>query len=510
MNEKPTTQNALSRRSLLLSGLGSLCALSLPGTVSAQGYGRGRAVRPIIPREDNPAIAYDPARCQRCEECRLTCEEVQTVKGFKNIENDPEACTYCGQCVNYCPNGALTERYHVPEVAQMLTQDGVIPIALLAPSVPTSVGEMYRLPIGLDLSAPLAASLRKIGFRYVIDASAAADLTVLEEASELVRRLSEGSGPLPLITSCCPAHVRFCELFYPALLPHLSTTKSPLMMAGALVKTRLAEVNRLDPEKIVTVAFAPCTAKKYEITLPFGASSGRFLKKASVRDVDFALTTRETAYLLHAQGERLTVPQATDGASDGAAKDGAADSANASPLFDPPFGGATEAGTIFGNTGGVAEAVLRTAYRLLNNEEAPESLLKLEAVRGMKSVREAQVDLKCRTLRVAVVHGLGNAREFFDAMNSGVMNNGAKNNENPPYDVVEVMACRGGCIGGGGQPPTETDSRDALRKARVAALYHRAEQKTARTSGENPEISALYRDFLTAPLSETAVALLHR
>ena len=497
----------VSRRDLLKTGLCSLCALSLTERSSGQGY----MPRPVIPREDNPAIQYDPTRCQRCEECRLTCEEVQTVKGFPNAENDPEPCVYCGQCVNYCPAMAMTERFSFQEVARLLESKDAIPVALVAPSLPISVGEMYRLPVGTDLTAPLVKGLRKIGFQYVVDISAAADVTVIEEANELVRRLQGGTGPLPLLTSCCPSHVRFLELFFRDFLPNLSTVKSPMMMAAALIKTRFAEQNKLDPEKIVTVAFVPCTAKKYELTLPFGTASGRFHKSASMRDLDFALTTREAAYLLYGRGERLA-PEDSDATESEAEK----------TLYDPPFGGASESGTMFGNTGGVTEAVLRTAYRILNGEAPGESFMKLDAVRGMTSVREAEIDLtpassdpqsqktepektpgtenKRRKLKVAVVHGLGNAREFFDRLKAKELQ----------YDLVEVMACRGGCIGGGGQPPMMTDSRDALRKERVAALYRRAEGKPVRVSGENPEIEALYRDFLVAPYSETARRLLYR
>lgn len=476
----------ISRRTLLKSGLCSLCALSAGNLCFAQRGRGGMNLMPVMPDENNPAIAYYPEACQRCGDCRLVCRDMQTVKGRPNAENDSEACVYCGQCATYCPEGALTERFDFPRLAPLLDDQEKTFIAALAPSVPVSIGEMYRLDVGTDLTAPLIAALKTIGFRYVLDTSFAADLTIMEEASELVRRLKENAGPLPLITSCCPAWVRFCELFFPAWTKNLSTTKSPFMSLGALIKTWYAQKMELDPEKIVSVALAPCTAKKYEITLPFGRAAGRTHHKASMVDFDFALTTRETAYLLHERGEKLAAPTEAQ--------------TNAPDTFDSLLGNASSGGMIFGATGGVAESLLRTAYFLMNGENAPENFLDTETLGSIKGTRTITADFKSKTVKVAVVHGLGNARELIESLDAA----------NPAYDVIEVMACRGGCLGGGGQPLTPTGSRDDLRKKRIAGLRSRAAGEPVHLCHENPDLQTLYTEFLSAPFSDISRELLHR
>lgn len=477
----------LSRRTLLKTGFSSFAAAGLCRVGFAQGRGRGGMnMPPVVPDADNPAIEYAPELCQRCGECRLTCRSVQTVKGYPNVENNSEVCVYCGQCVVYCPENALTERFDFERVVPVLRDKNYIPIAAVAPSVPVSVGEMYRFPVGTDMTRPLLDGLKKIGFAYVLDTSCAADLTIMEESAELIRRLDDSAnGPLPLLTSCCPAWVRFVELFYPRLIPNLSSAKSPLMMLGALIKTSFAERRELDPKKIVSVALSPCTAKKSEITLGCGGSAGRLLGEGAMRDLDYALTTREAAYLLHQCGERLDDPSAVP---------------NERGAFDSFADDASGAGTRFGQTGGVAESLLRTAYSTLHGSPAPDDFLQLGEIRGMKSVRTFQVDFKTRKLSAAVVHGLGNAREFLDRMKD----DGLK------FDVVEVMACRGGCIGGGGQPLTPAASRDVLRQERMAGLLRRSEGREILTADQNPDVRKLYQNFFTEPLSPRALALLHR
>jgi ferredoxin hydrogenase len=340
---------------------------------------------------------------------------------------------------------------------------------------------MYRLAPGTNVEGKIVGALKKLGVNHVLDATFSADLTIMEEASELLRRIekSDAKTPLPMFTSCCPGWVRFAKLFYPNLLPNLSTVKSPLLMQGTLVKTFFAQKLKIDPANIVHVALAPCTAKKAEILLPGMNAAGVSLGKPAMRDVDFALTCREISLLL-AEG-RVDFWQAQDAP------------------YDTLMGAGSGAGMIFGNTGGVMEAALRTAYKLVNDKDPPASFLELRPVRGMDNVRRANVDLGKRTLNVAVIHGIANVRPVLEAIRTGAQK----------FDFVEVMACPGGCIGGGGQPIVTGRTAAGIKQQRIDALYKHDASRPIRLSCDNPQVKAMYSEFIGEPLGKKAEELLH-
>jgi len=372
----------------------------------------------------------------------------------------------------------ITEKYHYKEVATEIANPEKIVIAFTAPSIRVALGEMYRMPVGTNVEGKIITSLRALGVDDVLDTSFFADLTVMEEATELLHRLdnNEAGNLLPMFTSCCPAWVRFAKLFYPNLLPNLSTAKSPVMMQGALVKTYFAQQTGIDPSKIVTVALMPCTAKKAEILLPGMNAAG-----GQMRDVDFALTTRELAYLLNdAKIDLLKMP-------------------DNDAQYNSLMGVGSGDGIIFGNTGGVMEATLRTAYKIETGENPPANFFNLIPVRGFDSVREATVNLGDRSLNVAIVHGARAARTFLDTMQNGTKK----------YDFVEIMACSGGCIGGGGQPVNRNVDAAELKKNRLNALYQRADRNEIRLSCDNPQIQKIYSEFLDKPFGEKSKEMLH-
>jgi len=432
---------------------------------------------PVHP--DNPSIVLHQDRCRNCGRCQNFCRNVITVFG-QTVPHGEDACTHCGQCTLFCSR-VISEKYHYPSVAEAINDPDKIVIASTAPAIRVALGEMYGLSPGTDVEGKIVASLKQLGVHDVLDATFSADLTVLEEASELLLRLDENNArsPLPMFTSCCPAWVRFVKLFYPHFLPHLSTTKSPMLIQGALVKTWFAQKTGIDPAKIVHIALAPCTAKKAEILLPAMNSAGISHGNPDMRDVDFALTCRELAYLLN---------------------DGKVDFLH---MHDEPYsslmGGGSGAGMIFGNTGGVMEATLRTAYKLLNDKNPPADFFNLTPVRGFDGVRQANVNLGKRAMNVAVVHGTGEARPLLDAIQSGTQK----------FDFVEVMACTGGCIGGGGQPVNSNMDETMLKQLRLNALYQRDDGKEIRLSCDNPEIKTIYSEFLGKPLGKKSEELLH-
>ena len=443
------------------------------------GRERGRERNGALPfRSNNPSIRHHNSRCRNCGRCRSFCRGTIGVFG-QTVPSGDDACTYCGQCTLYCTR-AITERYHYQEVNQAINATDKIVIATTAPAIRVALGEMYRLSPGTNVEGKIVSALKNIGVDYVLDATFAADLTVMEEASELIQRLENNntSNPLPMFTSCCPAWVRFAKLFYPRLLPNLSTVKSPLLMQGALVKTYFAQKTGIDPTKIVSVALAPCTAKKAEILLPGKNAAGIVHGNSGMRDVDYVLTTRELAYLFNDNNVNFHQMQ------------------NAS--YNSLIGSGSGAGMIFGNTGGVMEASLRTAYRLLNNNNPPANFFNLSPIRGLDSVRHATVNLGSRTLNVAVAHGTGDIRPFLNSVQNGSTN----------YDFIEVMACSGGCINGGGQP-VNTMSSTRLKQLRMNALYQRDTASEIRLSYDNPQIREIYDDFLDEPLSVKAKELLH-
>ena len=413
--------------------------------------------------------------------CKEACTNLMGVHGSYTLEQTggKAVCIYCGQCANVCPVDSITERDEVPRVRQAIADPDKIVIVSTSPSVRAALGEEFGMEPGAFVEGKMVALLRALGADYVLDTNFAADLTIVEEASELIRRITQKDRPLPQFTSCCPGWVHFAEIYAPELLPHLSTAKSPIGMQGPTVKTYFAKKMDLDPRQIVHVALTPCTAKKFEIRREEMHAAADYHGVEGMRDTDQVITTRELARW--AKEENIDWNALNDSA------------------YDSLMGKASGAGVIFGNTGGVMEAALRTAYAYLTDQEAPEALLHLEPVRGYEGVREAQVTIGDLTLQVAVIFGAANARDFLKRMKES----------GKQYHFVEVMACPGGCIGGGGQPKDLAKNADETRKSRIAALYQRDSSMTLRTSHENPEIKEVYEAFYGQPLSEMAEKMLH-
>lgn len=428
---------------------------------------------------DNPSIVRNESLCVKCGQCRNVCTSPIGVLGTYALEQtgDRAICIHCGQCANVCPVGSITEVYEYPEVKAAVEDKDKIVIVSTSPSVRVALGEEFGLPKGAFVQGKMVALLRALGVDYVLDTNFAADLTIVEEASELLARITGATDkPLPQFTSCCPAWVKFAETYYPELLPHISTAKSPIGMQGPTIKTYFAQKMGIDPRKIVNVALTPCTAKKFEIRREEMNAAGQKLDIPELRDMDNVITTRELALWAKEAGIDFVSLEDSD--------------------FDKLMGEASGAGVIFGNTGGVMEAALRTAYAYFTGEQPPKEMLKLEPVRGYDGLREASVELAGRVINVAVVHGTENVRKLIAA---GI----------EKYHFIEVMTCPGGCIGGGGQPKDFAYDADAARKARIEGLYERDAEMELHLSHENKEIQQLYQEFYDAPLSELAESMLH-
>ena len=430
---------------------------------------------------DNPSICRKEELCIKCGQCREVCTNeigVHSTYSFEQTEGKA-ICIHCGQCANVCPTASITEVYEYPDVKAAIADPDKIVIVSTSPSVRVALGEEFGMAKGSFVQGKMIALMRALGADYVLDTNFAADLTIVEEASELVRRITTGDKPLPQFTSCCPAWVKFAETYYPEMLPHVSTAKSPIGMQGPTIKTYFAQKMGIDPKKIVNVALTPCTAKKFEIRREEMNAAGKKLGIPEMRDMDYVVTTRELA--LWAKEAKIDFASLED--SD----------------YDRFMGEASGAGVIFGNTGGVMEAALRTAYSYITGEVPPSALLDLKPVRGYEGIREASLDIKGTTVNVAVVYGTANARKLIELIKSGEKN----------YHFVEVMTCPGGCIGGGGQPRDFAADANASRKARIESLYKRDASLTLRSSHENPEIKELYEEFYGKPLSELAEEMLH-
>ena len=434
---------------------------------------------PIEP--DNPSIRREESLCIKCGMCKEVCTAQIGVHGTYSLaETGGKAiCIHCGQCANVCPPASITEVYEYPAVRAAVKDPEKVVIVSTSPSVRAALGEEFGMPKGSFVQGKMVALLRALGADYVLDTNFCADLTILEEASELIQRITTGDKPLPQFTSCCPAWIKFAETYYPELLPNISSAKSPIGMQGPTIKTYFAQKMGIDPEKIVNVALTPCTAKKFEIRRSEMNAAGKKLGIPTMRDMDQVITTRELA--LWAKEEGIDFASLPD--SD----------------YDRLMGEASGAGVIFGNTGGVMEAALRTAYAFITGQRPPEALLDLQPVRGYDGIREASLEINGLTVNVAVVYGTANARKMIERIRSG----------EKQYHFIEVMTCPGGCIGGGGQPRDILADADETRKARMASLYRRDASMQRRLSHENQEILQLYREFYGEPLSELAEKMLH-
>lgn len=433
------------------------------------------------------SIILDFVKCIKCGRCIQVCQEGQNVWALSFLDRGintrmapagditlaESPCVKCGQCSAHCPTGAIVENDETPAVWEALHDKEKICVVQIAPSVRVTVGEAFGLPPGTNLTKKIYAALRRLGFHAVFDTNFSADVTIVEEASEFIERFVHKRGPLPLITSCCPSWTDFMEKRHYDFIDNFSTAKSPQQMLGVLAKTYYAEKLKLDPAKIFMVSIMPCTAKKYEL------SRTEEMFASGYKDVDVALTTRELARMLKQSGiDFLNL-------------------ADAEP--DSILGDYTGAGTIFGATGGVMEAALRTAYFYATGKKLAK--VEVEAVRGLDGVKEGVIDVAGTKVRVAVAHGLANVETVLDRVREA-----RKRGEEAPYHFIEVMACPGGCIGGGGQPYGVDNER---RKLRIAGIYQDDRDRTLRHSHENPEVIKLYDEFLGKPLGPKAHELLH-
>lgn len=433
-------------------------------------------------------IVLDPRKCIKCGRCVEVCQEVQDVWALSFLERgyltrispagdislSESPCIRCGQCSAHCPTGAIVEKDDTAQVWEALMDTDNHCVVQIAPAVRVTVGEHFGYEPGTNLTKKIYAALRRLGFETVFDTNFGADLTIVEEASEFVQRFAKGErGPLPLITSCCPAWVDYLEKFHGDMIEHFSSAKSPHEMVGVLTKTHYAQLKGLDPKRVKVVSIMPCTAKKFEIR------RGKEMSASGYPDVDVSLTTREFARMIRQAGIDFRALPDED--------------------CDQLLGGYTGAGTIFGATGGVMEAALRTAYHYVTGEKL--ARVEFRSVRGVQGVKETSVRILGHEVKIAVAHGLANVAHVIDRVRQ------AKKEGKPlPYHFIEVMACPGGCVGGGGQPYGVTDE---LREKRAAGLYTEDERLAVRCSHENPHVQKLYEDFLGEPLGEKSHRLLH-
>ena len=428
----------------------------------------------------NPSLERDPSKCILCGRCVRVCEEIQGVAAIDFIGRGSQtrigtpfeeglnvsSCINCGQCIMVCPTGALREQSNIKEVVSAIHNPEKVVVVQHAPSISVTLAEEFGLDPGIDICGKMNAALRLLGFDRVFDTAFSADLTIMEEASELVQRISQG-GKLPMMTSCSPGWIKFVEEFYPEMIDHLSTCKSPQQMLGAIIKSYFAEREGIDPENLFSVSVMPCTAKKFEATRPEMAVNHQ-------PDIDAVLTTRELARMIRLYGIDLNSldPESAD----------------------TPFGMRSTAGKLFGATGGVMEAAIRTAYSLITGQELEN--LEVQAIRGLKGVKGTQLDIAGQKIGIAVVSGLGNARQLMEEIKAG----------RDDLHFIEVMTCPGGCIAGGGQP-LEADA-EAIR-ARMQALYKIDRSEPVRVSHQNPAIQRIYQEYLEKPLSHKSHELLH-
>ena len=448
---------------------------------------------PELPMKDleeldlsSKVLVRDNNKCIRCKRCINVCAKMQAVSAITCTGEGMEAeitpsspkglaaasCVNCGQCVAVCPVGALTEKDQTEEVKAALEDPEKYVVVQVAPAVRAALGETYEFPIGVDVEGRITEALRDAGFDKVFDTKFGADLTIMEEANELLERMN-GDGILPMITSCCPGWIKYAEHFYPDMLDNISSCKSPHQMQGAIIKSYIAQKEGIAKENIVTVSVMPCTAKKFERLRDDENGAG-------VPDVDIVITTNELGKLLKDFEIQL-------------------EAMNPKTQFDDPLGFGTGAGVIFGTTGGVMEAALRTAAEMISGKA--QDALEYKEVRGMNGIKEAAIDIDGKTLKVAVASGLANANALLTKIKSGEAD----------YQFVEIMACPGGCVNGGGQPhqPAAVHAMMDVPAERAAALYRNDANATVRKSHENASVKKLYDEFLEKPGSKKAHELLH-
>lgn len=435
--------------------------------------------------DKSPAIVRDFNKCILCRRCVATCKNVQGIGAIDCINRGFESCistvgdhslndvncTFCGQCIQSCPTGALHEKESLNEVWVKLKDPDTYVVVQTAPSIRVALGEEFGMDIGTNVEGKMITALKRLGFDKVFDTNTGADFTIMEEANEFVERF-KAEDNLPMMTSCCPGWVRYIEENYPELLPHLSSCKSPHQMFGALIKSYYAKKENIDPSKIYVVSVMPCIAKKFERERPEMKNNGLY-------DVDNVITTRELAKMI--KQANINFEKLEDS------------------KFDDPMGEATGAGAIFGTTGGVMEAALRTAQDLLTGKDLDR--INFEAVRGGKGIKKATVNIAGKEIKVVAASGLKNARKILEEIKQGKAD----------YQFIEIMACPGGCIMGGGQPIKSSKIRSEVdvRKLRAESLYTIDEKSTIRKSHENPVLKKIYKDYLEEPGSYRAHKLLH-
>ena len=435
--------------------------------------------------ELSPSIVRDPNKCILCGRCVSACNKVQEIgaiekagRGFESCIstvggkslNDVN-CTFCGQCIMSCPTGALHEKETIDEVWEVLRDPNKHVIVQTAPAVRVAIGEEFGMPVGTNAAGKMVSALKRLGFDKVFDTNTGADFTIMEEANEFIKRFSE-NDTIPMITSCCPGWVKFAEMNYPELLPHLSSCKSPHEMFGALIKSYYAEKENIDPKNIYVLSIMPCIAKKFE-------GKREELANSNMQDVDNVITTRELARMI--KGANIDFERLPE------------------EMFDNPMGEATGAAAIFGATGGVMEAALRTAQDTLTGKSLPE--IEFKQIRGEKGIKRASINIAGKEIKIVVASGLSNARKIMEEIKNGEAD----------YQFVEIMACPNGCIMGGGQPIKKSKERldKDIAKLRSDCIYSIDEKSTIRKSHENPVLKKIYQEYLGEPLGEKAHELLH-
>ncbi|MBE6156140.1 MAG: hydrogenase [Firmicutes bacterium] len=409
--------------------------------------------------KDNICIKRISEKCINCGVCTNTCMERQGIQDLCG----GKACVNCGQCIQKCPTGALVPKSDIEKLESALKSNKIC-IAYTAPSVRVALGDAFNMEPGSFVQGKLVASLRSIGFKYVFDVTFGADLTIMEEANELVERI-QNNGVLPMFTSCCPAWVKYAEMFYPQILEHLSNCKSPIGMQGEMIKKYFIKKMNINPNDVFTVAITPCTAKKYEIA------------RVEIGGTDCVLTTRELIEIL--KNKNIDIKNLGDS------------------NYDSLLGEGSGAGMIFGNTGGVMEAALREANYILTKDYLPS--LEFQEVRGLDNVKEASITINNLVINVAIIHGISAAKKILEDVKNGVSK----------YHYIEVMNCFGGCIGGGGQPQIDDDKEIMIKEKRIASLYKKDKESKYRYSHDNPDVQRIYKEFLGKPLSQNSKIFLH-